>query len=260
MIRYPGKKALITGGTTGIGFATAKALLDGGAEVLVTGTNPATLDDARRELGPRAEVVRSDAANLADIDALATIAKGTLRAVDLLFLNAGISKPAPLAQVTEALYDETLAINLKGAYFTAQRIAPLLREGGAVVLNTSVAASTGLPSSSVYAASKGALRSLTRALAAELVPRNIRVNAVSPGPILTPVNAKFGLSKEDLAAFERDVAAQNPMKRFGTAAEVASAVLFLAFEATYTTGIELPVDGGLTELLVAPSPVRTAEL
>ncbi|MBX3219005.1 MAG: SDR family oxidoreductase [Labilithrix sp.] len=248
MNRYEGKKALITGGTTGIGFATAKALLDGGGEVLVTGRNEATLDAARRELGPRAHVVRSDAANLADVDALATTAKDALRSVDLLFLNAGISKPAPLDRVTEALYDETFAVNVKGAYFTAQRIAPLLHEGGAVVLNTSVAASKGIAGTTVYAASKAALRSLARTLAGELLPRGIRVNAVSPGPILTPINAKFGFSKEGLADFERDVAAANPMKRFGTAGEVASAVLFLAFEATYTTGVELPVDGGFTQL------------
>jgi NAD(P)-dependent dehydrogenase (short-subunit alcohol dehydrogenase family) len=248
MNRYEGKKALITGGTTGIGFATAKSILDGGGEVLVTGSNEVTLEAARRELGPRAEVVRSDAANLTDVDALATTARDALRAIDLLFLNAGISKPAPLARVTESLYDETFAVNLKGAYFTAQRIAPLLREGGAIVLNTSAAASKGFAGTSVYAASKAALRSLARTLAGELLPRGIRVNAISPGPILTPLNAKFGFSKEGLADFERDVAAQNPMKRFGTADEVARAVLFLAFEATYTTGIELPVDGGFTQL------------
>jgi NAD(P)-dependent dehydrogenase (short-subunit alcohol dehydrogenase family) len=246
--KYAGKKAVITGGTTGIGLATAAALVSAGATVVVTGRSPGTLEEARRVLGPGAHVVRSDTSQLADIDELAAFVAATLGHVDLAFLNAGVAQFKALKDVTESFYDETMSINTKGAYFTAQRLAPLLPSGGSFVLNTSVAGRKGLANHTVYAASKASLRSFARGLAAELAPRGIRVNAVMPGPIETPVNEKFGFSQAELAAFIAGTVQMTPLRRFGTADEVARAVLFLAFEATFTTGAELPVDGGITQL------------
>lgn len=248
MGRYSGKTAVVTGGTSGIGLATAKLLLDEGARVLVTGRTDKTLDAARVELGDRAIVVKSDTASLADIEKLGGKVKETLGEVDLLFVNAGVAKFAPLEAVTEAFYDETQSINTKGAFFIVQRLAPLLRSGGAVVLNTSVVDELGFPSTSVYAASKAALRSFGRTLAAELLPKGIRVNAVSPGPIVTPILEKSGLPPEAAAGFEAQLRESNPMKRFGQPDEVARAVLFLGFDATFTTGAEIPVDGGFSQL------------
>ncbi|MFP2905627.1 SDR family oxidoreductase [Pyxidicoccus sp. 3LFB2] len=251
MGRYAGKKAVVTGGTQGMGLATVKALLDGGAEVLLTGRNEKTLEVARRELGPRAHVVRSDTASLADIDALAKTVEEKLGRVDFVFINAGFARLGMFADVTEAVYDQTFDINTKGAYFTAQRLAPLVRDGGSFVFTTSIANVTGVPGMSVYSGSKAALRSFAQGLAAELLPRGIRVNAVSPGFIKTPTMGVDGASPEQLAAFEKEGNDTTPMKRIGTPEEVARAALFLAFEATFTTGAELPVDGGLTQV-VAP--------
>jgi len=251
MGRYSGKTAVVTGGTSGIGLATAKLLLDEGARVLVTGRTDKTLDAARVELGGIADgaiVVKSDTSSLADIEKLAGKVKETLGEVDLLFVNAGVAKFAPLEAVTEAHYDEVQAINAKGAFFVVQRIAPLLRTGGAVVLNTSVVNEKGFPATSVYSATKAALRSLARTFAAELLPRGIRVNAVSPGPITTPILGKSGLPPEGVTGFETQLRETNPMKRFSHPDEVARAVAFLAFEATFTTGAELPVDGGAAQL------------
>jgi NAD(P)-dependent dehydrogenase (short-subunit alcohol dehydrogenase family) len=248
MGKYEGKTAVVTGGTTGIGFATAKLLVTEGARVLVTGRNERAIEAARSELGSRAVVLRSDTASLADIDALADKARETLGAIDFVFVNAGIAKFVPLEQVTEAFYDETLGINTKGAFFTIQKLAPLVKSGGSFVLNTSVVDELGMPATSVYAASKAALRSLARTLAAELLPRGIRVNAVSPGPIATPIVDKMGLPPEARAGLEAQLREANPMKRFGTPEEVGRAALFLAFDATFSTGAELPVDGGLTQL------------
>jgi NAD(P)-dependent dehydrogenase (short-subunit alcohol dehydrogenase family) len=248
MGRFEGKTAVITGGTSGIGLATARLLLEGGARVLVTGRSPATAEAAQKELGAQAFVVTSDASSLADLDALARTAAEKLGKIDLLFVNAGIAKFLPLEAVTEAFYDELQSVNTKGAFFTIQKLAPVIRDGGAVVVNTSVVDEKGMATTSVYAASKAALRSLARTLASELLPRGIRVNAVSPGPITTPIYGKLGLPPEMQAGFEEQMKATNPMKRFGHAEEVARAALFLGFDATYTTGAELPVDGGLTQL------------
>jgi len=245
---YQGKTALITGGTSGIGLATAKMLVAGGARVAVTGRDPRVIEAARHALGEGALVLASDTSKLADVDALAATVKSRFGGLDLLFVNAGIGRFSPLEAVTEAHWDETFAVNTKGAFFTVQRVAPLLRSGGAVVLTTSIADETGMPSASVYAASKAALRSLARTLAAELLPRGVRVNAISPGPIDTPILGKTGLPQEAITAFLTQVTEANPMKRVGTPDEVARAVLFLAFEATYTTGAELLVDGGVTQL------------
>jgi NAD(P)-dependent dehydrogenase (short-subunit alcohol dehydrogenase family) len=248
MGRYEGKTAVVTGGTSGIGLSTAKRLIDEGVRVLVTGRSPELLEAARAELGDRAIALRSDAASIADIDALAAKVKEAFGSPDLLFVNAGIAKFLPLESVTESFYDEIMATNARGAYFTIQRLVPLLRPGSSIVLNTSVVDEKGLAMTSVYAASKAALRSTARTLATELLPKGIRVNAVSPGPIRTPIIAKLGLPAADLSAFEQQLRESNPMKRFGNPDEVAAAVLFLGFEATFTTGAELPVDGGVTQL------------
>ncbi|WP_437339273.1 SDR family oxidoreductase [Sorangium sp. So ce394] len=252
MKSYAGKKAVVTGGTHGMGLATVKALLDGGAEVLLTGKNERNVEAARRELGSRANVARSDMGSMADIDALFAIVRDTLGQIDLLFVNAGVASLETLDQVTEASYDWTFGVNTKGAFFTVQRLVPLMRDGGAIVFTTSIANEGGSPGMSVYAGSKAALRSFAQVFAAELLPRQIRVNAVSPGFIKTPTMGIAGASAEALAAFEQEGREVTPMKRIGTPDEVARAVLFLAFEATFTTGVELPVDGGLGQGIVTP--------
>lgn len=244
---YDGKRAVITGGTSGIGLATAKLLIDGGARVLVTGRTPGPIDAAKAQLGDRAVVVSSDAASLGDIDALAERVKSDFGALDLLFLNAGVTGFTPFERVTEAAFDEMLAINVKGAYFAAQKLTPLMTEGSAVVLTTSIVDVKGLPMVSLYSASKAALRSMTRTLARELLARGVRVNTVSPGPIDTPILDK-ALPKDAADNARRQMRENNPMGRFGRPEEVARAVLFLAFEATFTTGAELPVDGGVSQL------------
>lgn len=246
--KHSGKKAVVTGGTTGMGLAIVKALLDEGAEVLLTGRNEKNLEAARRELGPRAHVVRSDTASLTDIAALSERVRGELGWIDALFINAGFSKLTPFEQVTEAEYDLTFATNTRGPYFTVQRLAPLVRDGGSLVFTTSVADEVGYPGMSAYSGSKAALRSFAQVFAAELLPRRIRVNAVSPGFIKTPTMGVHGASAEELAAFEREGHLVTPMKRIGTAEEVARAAMFLAFDATFSTGVELQVDGGLTRI------------
>ncbi|GEN12988.1 NAD(P)-dependent dehydrogenase, short-chain alcohol dehydrogenase family [Myxococcus fulvus] len=247
MGRYSGKKVVVTGGTAGIGLAAVKALLAEGAEVLLTGRGEQGLEAARKELGPRAHVVRSDTASLRDIDALAVRVKEALGAVDFVLVNAGYAKLVPFEQVTESVYDETFGINTKGAFFTAQRLAPLVRDGGAFVFTTSVADETGAPGMSVYSGSKAAVRSFVRVLGAELVSRGIRVNAVSPGFTRTPTLGVTGATPQEVEAFEQEGLHLTPMKRIADAEEVARAALFLGLEATFTTGAELPVDGGLSQ-------------
>ena len=248
MKRYEDKKVVIIGGTSGMGLATAKMLLDGGARVLVTGRSQAGLDSAQKELGTGGVVVSSDARSLTDIDALASRVKAEFDTFDLLFVNAGFGLFAPLENTTEATYDEMFNLNAKGPFFAVQKLAPLMTRGGAVVLTTSIANVKGMPTLAAYGAAKAALRSLARVFAAELLPRGIRVNAVSPGPIDTPIIGKAFPDKDMAAQVTGQMRDMNPMKRFGTSEEIAKAVLFLGFDATYTTGAELPVDGGLSQL------------
>jgi len=248
MERYQDKKVVIIGGTSGIGLATAKMLLAGGARVLVTGRSQAGLDSAQKELGSGALVVSSDARSLTDIDALAARAKAEFGTLDLLFVNAGFSTFAPLDSVTETSYDEMFNLNAKGPFFAVQKIAPLITRGGSVVLTTSTANIKGMPMIGAYGGAKAALRSFARMFAVELLPREIRVNAVSPGPIETPIVGKAFPDKDVAAQLTGQMREAVPMKRFGTADEVAKAVLFLAFDATFMTGVELPVDGGWSQL------------
>jgi NAD(P)-dependent dehydrogenase (short-subunit alcohol dehydrogenase family) len=245
--KYAGKKAVITGGTIGIGLTAAKALIEGGAEVLVTGRNEQNIEAARRELGSRAHVVRSNTANMADIRALADLVKKKLGWIDFLFINAGISKLGPFDQVTEATYDQIFDVNTKGAFFTVQRLAPLIRNGGSIVFTT-VTNGPANPNLSVYAGSKAALRTFAQVFAAELLPRGIRVNTVGPGFTDTPTMGVAELSDKERTALKKLGDEITPMKRHGSADEVARAVLFLAFDATFTTGVELPVDGGLAQI------------
>ena len=248
MERYQGKKVVIIGGTSGMGLATAKMLLDGGARVLVTGRSQAGLDSTQKELGKGGVAVSSDARSLTDIDALASRVKAEFGAFDLLFVNAGLGLFAPLEHTTEATYDEMFNLNAKGPFFAVQKLAPLITRGGSVVLTTSTANIKGMPMIGAYGGAKAALRSFARTFAAELLPRGIRVNAVSPGPTETPIVGKSMPDKDLAAHLMAQMTEAVPMKRFGTSEEVAKAVLFLAFDATFTTGAELPVDGGWSQL------------
>lgn len=248
MNRYEGKKVVITGGTSGMGLATAKMLLDGGARVLVTGRSQAGLDSAQKELGDNALVVGSDARSLTDIDALAARVKAEFDTFDLLFVNAGLGFFAPLENTTEASYDADFDLNTKGPFFAIQKLSPLINRGGAIVVTTSTANVKGMPNLAAYGPAKAALRAIARLFAVELLPREIRVNAVSPGPTQTPIVGKTFPNQDVAAQASAHMSEAVPMKRFGTAEEIAKAVLFLAFDATFTTGMELPVDGGWSQL------------
>ena len=248
MNTFKNKIAVIIGGTSGMGLATAKMLLDGGARVLVTGRSQAGLESAQKELGKAALVVSSDARSLTALDALAAQVKAEFDTFDLLFVNAGFSIPTPLESMTEAVYDEMFNLNAKGPFFAVQKLAPLINRGGAVVLTTSVANVKGMPGQATYGAAKAALRSFARTLAVELIPREIRVNAVTPGPIDTPILGKVFSDKDVVAQIREKMNGMIPMKRWGKSEEIAKAVLFLAFDATFTTGAEIPVDGGWSQL------------
>jgi NAD(P)-dependent dehydrogenase (short-subunit alcohol dehydrogenase family) len=248
MSRYLGKKAVVTGGTHGMGLGIARALVQNGAEVLITGRNEQALEAARKALGPKGHAVRSDAADLRDIDGLGAIVQEKLGAIDAVFVNAGYSSLTTIADATEADYDRTFAINAKGPFFTVKRLAPLVRDGGAFVFTTSIADELGYPGMSIYAGSKSALRSFAQGVAAEYLPRRIRANSLSPGFIKTPTMGVYGATEAQIAAFEKEGEVVTPMKRIGTIEEVAAAALFLAFDATFTTGIELVLDGGMTTL------------
>jgi len=248
MDRYGGKKVVIIGGTSGIGLATAKMLVDGGARVLVTGRSQAGLESAQKELGKGGVVVSSDAGSLTDIDALASRVKAEFGTFDLLFVNAAFGLFAPIENTTEAMYDEVFNVNAKGPFFAVKKLAPLITRGGSVVLTTAISNVKGMPILAASGASKAALRSLARVFAAELLPREIRVNAVSPGPTDTPSWGKAFPDKDVAAQVTGQMREANPMKRFGMPEEIARAVLFLAFDATFTTGAELPVDGGWSQL------------
>jgi NAD(P)-dependent dehydrogenase (short-subunit alcohol dehydrogenase family) len=249
MKRLEGKVAVVTGGNSGIGLATAKRLQEEGAKVAISGRSEKTLAEAVKTIGNGVLAVQSDVAKLADIDKLFAEVSRKLGKIDVLFVNAGVAKFAPLAETPESVFDEQFDINIKGAYFTIQKALPFLNDGASIILNTSVVDSNGTIGASAYSGTKAALRSLARTAAAELVDRGIRVNAVAPGPIVTPIFGRTGLPQEAVDQFAKDVVGRVPMKRFGQPEEVASTVAFLASQdASYITGVEINVDGGYGQI------------
>jgi len=237
--------ALVTGGTTGIGLATAQVLHKRGYAVMVTGRNPDSLAAAQRVLPDDVVVFRADARSVADADAVAAELSRRFGKLDLAFLNAGVTRVVPLEALDEETYDWHFDTNLKGQVFLLQKVLPLLGRGSSVVLTSSTGSDRGNPGMAVYAATKGAQLSLMRTLAVELAPRGIRVNAVSPGPIETPMMTKLGMPADKLDDFKVSFAARIPTGRFGTPEEIANAVAFLgSAEASFITGANLVADGG----------------
>lgn len=249
MGRLEGKRAVITGGTTGIGLATAQLFLQEGARVAITGQNPDRLDEARRTLGPDVLVIKSDAGSISDTEAMVAEVGRAFGGIDVLFLNAGIAKFAPLAQVTEPFFDEHFDVNVKGVLFTVQKADPLLQPGASIVVTTSNSNRIGLANAVVYAATKAAARSMVRVLASELAPRRIRVNAVCPGPIETPIFGKLGIPPEQLQAIAATMLTKIPLGRTGQPDEIARVALFLASDdSSFMTGAEIVADGGWTDV------------
>jgi NAD(P)-dependent dehydrogenase (short-subunit alcohol dehydrogenase family) len=247
--KHEGKIALITGGTSGIGLATAQRLALEGATVVVTGRRQLELDTAVQRIGRNASGVRGDIASLDDLDVLVAAINERHGRLDILFANAGTGELLPLAAVTEAHIDRIFGVNVKGTLFTVQKALPLMPAGSAIVINGSMAASKGIPAFSVYAGSKAALRAFARGWAVELKDRGIRINVVAPGTIITPGYKAAGLSDEQIQGFKAQASAVAALGRTGMDDEVATAVSFLASDdASYITGIELFVDGGTAQI------------
>jgi NAD(P)-dependent dehydrogenase (short-subunit alcohol dehydrogenase family) len=247
--RLQGKIALVTGGTSGLGLATAEHFVAEGAQVFITGRRQDALDAAVQQIGGKVAGVQGDVANLADLDRLYDVIREKAGRLDILFANAGGGEFMPLDQVTEAHFDKYFGINVKGTLFTVQKALPLMPPGGAIVINGSMVSIKGIPAFGVYAATKAALRSFARTWAVDLKDRKLRVNVISPGTVITPGYKSAGLSDEQIAQFEAQAAATTPLGRAGTPDEIAKAVVFLASdESSYINGIELFVDGGAAQI------------
>lgn len=248
MNRFEGKRLLVTGGTSGIGMATARRLQEEGARVLVTGLSEDHLAEAAEAFG-EASVLRNDAADPQAAQALGDWVQQQAGQLDGAFLNAGFGRFASLEETTPETFDSQFAVNVRGPLLHAQAIAPLLNDGGALLLNASVSHLLGMPNQAVYAATKGAVRSMTRVLARELAPRGIRVNAVSPGPVETNFFDGMGLSDKEIEGFAEQITEVVPLGRFGKPEELAGAAAFLlSDDASYVTGVDMVVDGGMTQL------------
>ncbi|WVT05861.1 glucose 1-dehydrogenase [Sinorhizobium chiapasense] len=249
MGKLDGKVAVITGGNSGMGLATAKLFAREGAKVVITGRDEATLDAAAQSIGNGADAVRSDISKMSDIEALREHVERKHGRVDIIFANAGGARPNMFEYMSEEEFDFTVDTNFKGTYFTVQKLLPLMTSGGSVILNTSTLSTQGRPYVSVYSATKAAIRSLARSLTVELTEKGIRVNAMAPGYIDTDLARKGGMSEEMIEQTKAQVHAQIPMHRSGTVDEIARAVLFLASDdSAYVTGTELCVDGGWAQI------------
>jgi NAD(P)-dependent dehydrogenase (short-subunit alcohol dehydrogenase family) len=249
MARLKGKNVLITGGSSGIGLATAKLFQNEGASLIVTGRSQESLACAQQELGADALVIRSDAASAVQIESLMEQVKVRFEKLDVLLLNAGVAKAAPIEQVSESLFDEIMDINFKGVFFTIQKALPLFTGSASVIVTTSITNQLGSPNFSIYGASKAALRSVVKSLGLELIGRGVRVNAISPGPIATPIFDRFGLPSDMVMAIKAEIEKKSPIKRFGMPDEIARVALFLASDdSAYVVGEEIVVDGGMSLL------------
>jgi NAD(P)-dependent dehydrogenase (short-subunit alcohol dehydrogenase family) len=248
MGRLSGKVAVITGGNSGIGFASAKRFAEEGADLVITGRRKKELDEAASAIGKNVLAVQGDVSRLADLDRLYATVKETHGHIDILFANAGIASFAPLDAISEEHFDQLFDINVKGLLFTVQKALALFKDGGSIILNSSVAARKGIAGFGVYNATKAAVRSFARTWTSDLKERKIRVNSISPGPIETPIFGKMGLSQDQLQQFSTFLS-ELPLGRSGRPEEIASVALFLASdESSYVTGVDLCVDGGLAQV------------
>lgn len=249
-MKIEGKVAVITGGNSGIGLATAQRFVQEGAHVYITGRRQTELDEAVKEIGKNITGVQGDISNLADLDRLYSTVKQQKRQIDVLFANAGIGESMSLEKISEAHFDKTFNVNVKGVLFTVQKALPLFKDGGSIILNGSIASSKAMEGNTVYSATKAAVRSFARTWTLELRSRKIRVNVISPGPIDTPGLNNFirgmGIDEEQI---KKAIISSVPMRRMGAPDEVASAVLFLASDdSSFVTGVELFVDGGMAQI------------
>jgi NAD(P)-dependent dehydrogenase (short-subunit alcohol dehydrogenase family) len=247
--KLAGKIAVITGGNSGIGLATAKRFVEEGAHVVITGRREKDLKEAAAFIGRNVTTVAGDVSRLKDLDQLYAVVKEKHGHIDILFANAGAGTVAPLAVATEAHFDQTFDVNVKGMFFTVQKALPLFKDGGSIILNSSVSNVLGVPAFTAYAASKAAVRSFARGWTMELKDRKIRVNSMSPGPIETPALENAGLTAEQAEQAAAQFASQVPLGRRGKPEEIASAVVFLASdESSFITGVDLAVDGGMAQV------------
>lgn len=251
MKKLQGKTAVITGGNSGIGLATAQEFIAQGAKVIITGRNQKSINEALETLGADAKGVIADSGDMNQVKQLGEKVKAIAEKIDIVFVNAGIGQFNSTEQMSEQMFDDIMNINFKGAYFSIQQLLPLINDGGSIILNTSINAHIGMAGATVYAASKAALLSLAKNISAELLPRRIRVNSVSPGPVVTPLHTadKLGLTQEQLEGMGSELIKQIPMGRFGLAEEIAKTVTFFASnDSTFITGAELIADGGMATL------------
>jgi NAD(P)-dependent dehydrogenase (short-subunit alcohol dehydrogenase family) len=249
MGRLSGKVAVITGGNSGIGLATAKRFVEEGAQVVITGRRQKELDEAAATIGKNVTAVQGDVSRPEDMERLYATVREKHGHIDILFANAGVGSLAPLGTISEEHFDREFGINVKGVLFTVQKALPLMKDGGSIILNSSIAGQKGIGGFSVYNATKAAVRSFARTWTSDLKQRKIRVNSLSPGPIETPIVAKMGLTKEQIDQFTGSLVSQVPLGRAGQSEEIAAAAVFLASdESSFITGIDLNVDGGLAQV------------
>jgi len=247
--RFQGKVAVVTGGNSGIGLGVARAFAGEGAQVAITGRNAKTLEAAAKEIGPGTLAIRSDSGKVTEIESAIKQIKERFGRIDALFVNAGVAQLVPFEQVTEALFDQTVAVNLKGVFFTVQKALPLMPRNSAIVLNASINAHLGMPGTTVYGPIKAGVVNMAKTLSADLLEKGIRVNAISPGPITSALLTRDGLAGEHLKQTLDWIQSQVPLKRFGTPEEIAAAVLYLsAPESAFVVGAELMIDGGMATL------------